>query len=168
MSKEIAITHLTIQYFLCGICKEVAYEPVECKMCEQLFCNLCLVDYLNNSQDSCCPLGCPDPLFEKTGHAFEKLMSFIYTKCKTNGCLYEDCIKHIQKHEQVCRHRQQKMEIEVPADLLAQRDMFWLQILNKVMTPTQYSSNSLQPGQFNAYPGSLLSATPKSVQTFKF
>ena len=124
MGREIVMKHMTLEYFCCGICKIVVNEPVECKLCHQLFCNSCLIDYLNNSQEPYCPFGCIDPLFERVGHAFDKLMSFIYSKCKYIGCGFEDCIKYIHKHEQVCIYRSEKMDIETSEDLLVQRDMF--------------------------------------------
>jgi hypothetical protein len=173
---------MTLDYFICRICKLVVSEPVECRLCEQLFCNSCLTDYLNNSQESCCPLGCPEPTFERVGHAFDKLMGFVYVKCKNFSCMNEDCIKHIHKHELICKNRQDRMEIEVSEDLLSQRDMFWLQIINRIMTPRQYSCNYLStplPFQANNFPvspytqngftpSSFLSMTPKPHQTFKF
>ena len=182
MSKEISLKHIAIDYFMCGICKSVSVEPVECRLCEQLFCNACLIDYLNNSQDNCCPLGCSEPTFERAGHAFDKIMSFVYARCKWLACGHEDCIKYLLKHEQVCRFRQEKMEIEVPDDIIAQRDMFWLQILGRIMSPQQYPCVCSQtPGGFQniglpngnysqnpCTPAAFMSNTPKTQQSFKF
>lgn len=181
MGKEVLLRHVSTDYFTCGICKFIIVEPVECRLCEQLYCNSCLIDYLNNSQDSCCPFGCNDPTFERAGHAFEKLMSFVYAKCKHNGCVHEDCIKYINKHELTCRFKQEKMEIEVPEDLIAQRDMFWLQILGRIMTPNQHPCFCAQTNAYvntpipsagysqnsNTPPG-FFPITPRTQQGFKF
>ena len=162
MGRDIALTHITGEYFICGICDKIIKEPVECRICEQLFCNSCLIEYMENSQECVCPHGCNDPVFEKAGHAFEKILGFIYTKCKYLECNHYESILNIDNHEKYCRSKN-KIEIDVSDDALIQRDLFWLKVLNKVMTPNSQSSymQSFTPGYFNPN-------TPKVQPSFKF
>ena len=176
MGKEITIKHLCIDYFICYLCKTTANDPVQCRLCEKLFCYSCLASYLNSTQSSCCPLGCYEPTFEKACHAFNKLMAHVYVRCKYPGCNYEDCIKLVQKHEQICRFKQEKMEIETN-DEIAQRDLFWIQIISKIMTPlhNNYSSNfgpsssiAQSPYSGSITPSPFAPSQPKTPQSFKF
>ena len=164
MGKELILSHITSEYFVCRICRDIVRDPVECRICEQLFCNNCLSGFIENSQEYTCPHGCVDPVFEKAGHAFEKLMGFIYIKCKFTECLQKECIKSIKQHEDLCRYKKlKKIEIDVQEDQVAQRDLFWIGVLNKVLTPAnQYS------GMQGYATNNVCAFTPRAQNCFKF
>jgi hypothetical protein len=91
-----------------------------------------------------CPVGCTDAKFEKVGHAFEKLMSFIYNSCKHEECQHVESIKTLWAHEKSCKYGRKKLEVEID-ETVKQRDAFWMEILQKVITP---SSQSLRVQNF--------------------
>ena len=143
MGKEIRINCITADYFLCHLCKVTVRRPVECSGCEQIFCYECLRVFLQNEKKSC-PVGCLDARYEKVGHAFEKLMGFIYAKCKFEECQHVESIKSLWVHEKSCKYGKKVLEIGVD-ESVKQRDAFWMEILQKVITP---SSQSLRVQNF--------------------
>lgn len=162
MGKEIRLNCITAEYFTCHLCKNTVKRPVECSVCEQLFCFDCLKVYFNNSPNIKCPIGCLDPVFNRTGHAFEKLMGFIYTQCRHEQCTHSESIKTLWVHEKNCGFRKQ-LNIETCEENLNKRDAFWMEILQKVLTP---SSQNVCVQNF--MDNSRVSCTARTQQTFKF
>lgn len=163
MGRKIEIRHITSEYFSCRLCLEAVKDPLECRMCEQLFCYECLIGYIGSEKDFICPNGCLDPVFEKAGHAFEKLMGFVYLKCKKVGCQYTDSIKNIVRHEEMCTKPVKTLKIDVCGNNVDRCDRFWIEVLEKVITPRE--SEGVYRGSCNP---TYFSCTHKSQQTFTF
>lgn len=183
MGRDILMKHMTIECFLCELCGDVVSDPVECRMCEKMFCSGCLVGYLNRTTELVCPVGCRNTTFEKVGHAYERLLGFIYAKCKYGPCPYEDSIKFIHKHEQACQFKDMDKEFNSPDDKVTRRDEFWIGLLTRLMNPNQFPFGFPQtptPSSLNANynnnNNNFISPTPNSYsimhanarQTFTF
>lgn len=162
MGKEIRLNCITAEYFTCHLCKSTAKRPVECSICEQLFCYDCLKVYFSNNSKSSCPVGCLEPVFDKAGHAFEKLMGFIYTQCRHENCSHVESIKTLWVHEKNCRFRK-TLKIETDEENFKKRDAFWMEILQKVLTPS--SQNVCVQ---NYMDNSHISCTARTQQAFNF
>lgn len=147
MRQTITLAHITDEYFICRICCGFVNNPIECRFCEQVFCSSCLIGFVQSSQEHCCPHGCLDPVFEKAGHAFEKLMGFMYVDCKDFECKLQESTGKEKK-------KQVKIQISTDEDALAQRDYFWLDILGKALTPMNTPQQALK--------------TPSNRTSFKF
>lgn len=156
MRQTITLAHITDEYFICRICSGFVIDPIECRFCEQVFCSNCLIGFVQSSQEHCCPHGCLDPVFEKAGHAFEKLMGFMYVGCKDFECRLQESIGKANTHEQACK-KQLKIQINTDEEALAQRDYFWLDILGKALTPRNTPKQPLR-----------VLKTPSYQTSFKF
>jgi hypothetical protein len=162
MSKDLRLMNLTVDYFCCPLCREVVVDPIECLGCERLFCCRCLEECFSSMDEPGCPSGCMDPVFEKPGHAFQRLLTCIYSPCRTADCNHVESISSIMAHESKCKPKPAQLEIEVD-EALQQRDYFWIQILNKVLSPNNQSPF------FSASVGKKLnSCTAKAQRCFNF
>jgi hypothetical protein len=162
MPKEVRAKKLELGFFECRLCRMVVVDPVECRGCAGLYCAGCLQEYCKRvKQDWLCPEGCGMAGFDRVGRAFEMLMGNLYGKCKNPGCGFEDCLALMQRHQACCRFRDR-----VGESVAAERDLFWMGVINKILTPTaaQIGYGRDTPGNYGAESG-LKSSLEKGMQT---
>lgn len=89
-----------IKDILCGICKDIIWDIVECAKCGGFFCSYCI----NQSKSKCgnkCPLCRASPFISSQSKGVKKLFNNIRIKCDNQGCretpLYSDYITHKKK-----------------------------------------------------------------------
>ena len=72
------------QYFECGQCSNVLYEPLECINCQKAYCKTCLIKF-NTYKKGVGPCGCPN--------GFSELHRFVKTKLKAIRffCPQQEC-----------------------------------------------------------------------------
>lgn len=89
------------QFFLCGVCRQVAAQPKECKDCQKLVCFDCELEA------KVCPFGCGEKDFGKLSNFVDKHYGRIKLHCsfRANGCKEQIGLKDIEAHEVQCIHR---------------------------------------------------------------
>ena len=81
------LTDTDLQDILCCICFDIVRQPVVCGSCQNIFCSICLNDWLSKPRTSC-PMRCETFIQgECTEHLLERLNELqvkclYYSKCE--------------------------------------------------------------------------------------
>ncbi|CAG9326104.1 unnamed protein product [Blepharisma stoltei] len=132
MGREIRLNIQSIETLACSVCGEYSTEPWECYACEKFFCFNCLTDFANSNPIGNCPQGCVNTRIEVVGPTFSKMLRQLIVKCKYNNCNAEVPLQDILTHEETCRCRPDKMDIDKHdriEEIRLKRDSEWIQML---------------------------------------
>ena len=69
---------------VCSICRGIIINPIQCTICENGFCKLCLEDWNKKKGGNSCPFRCTNPTF-KNSRLIKNLLSNLIFKCE-NKC----------------------------------------------------------------------------------
>ena len=98
--------------FTCGICHDIVFEPKETQCCQQLYCGLCITEWL--SQSKCCPNDREelDAKGLKTpSRIILNLLNGMKVKCEfhNRGCDHITRYDNIDKHITLCNKNPQRI-----------------------------------------------------------
>jgi hypothetical protein len=93
-------------FFLCGICRNVANRPLECRSCGQLVCGLC-ASAVSTTGEGCVGCSCGIDL-RKPSQLLVKMIGELKTRCANSekGCRFEVAISEAGEHEIKCPFRE--------------------------------------------------------------
>ena len=86
--------------FQCNICIGLVYSPVECKECQQIFCESCLDDWLRRGNQNC-PRCQAKLLKSQLNRILKKFLEQTKLKgcpnCDASEMTYEELLTHLQR-----------------------------------------------------------------------
>lgn len=91
---------VSIEKFLCGICEDVASDPILTKQCEHYMCLGCITADIN----ICPTCGSTFDCYIELGIALRRIYSDINIRCVYNGCNEILTIENYIQHERKCPH----------------------------------------------------------------
>ncbi|CAG0888708.1 unnamed protein product [Cyprideis torosa] len=95
--------------FICSICLNVLYKPLETLECHHLFCAHCIRDWLAKNPQATCPIDrktiSPTSLHTPSP-SLMRVIGNLKLRCPEGGCNVTVCFSDITEHRSSCRSRQ--------------------------------------------------------------
>jgi hypothetical protein len=87
---------------ICGICKFIIRDPVECSTCEYAFCSDCISQVI--IEQGRCSNGCINPVVKKPHRKLRELIKELKLGCRYSilGCTHILTIEELKTHEDEC------------------------------------------------------------------
>lgn len=85
----------------CPICLNLAWNPVECNRCGNIFCQFCINEMINRRENKCPTCRTTTPFIFRKAIAIKKFFNEIRIKCPYKNCKkcpqYSDYVSHLEK-----------------------------------------------------------------------
>lgn len=95
-------TSLGFDEFDCLICSEVALEPMECDSCGQIFCKICINDWISKNPAVKCPKRCTSSIIPIRSKALLKVYKNLDIRCANPKCEKILKLGDLAPHEEIC------------------------------------------------------------------
>ena len=116
---NLVINPENLELITCKICKGILFNPLQCSICHQSFCQKCIESYQKKNEEKHCINNCQNPIF-KSSNDINALLEKLKFKCK-NGCDDEIPYKELEDHY---KNKCSKREIDYKSEYLKYKNKY--------------------------------------------